>query len=442
MTPKSLIMTLKSLINALSTRAFAVNGAWVVATQVIGKGTATLLSLLLARSLSVGNFAIFSYLFTTAAALSSYLAAGLPIAILRAVAEGREERSWARDDRLGAILLIAALTSVLAVLAAPVYLPWLSSNEVPVSGPLLLAAALAMTGAALGQAGLYGGGRFRAAFRPVLVGTAIVVACTIAGLALNSLTTLIVGNIAGILWIAFAYVRDLFRHGVLHRRHWSGWPERTAIVDVLGTNLPGLGINIVYASMGWILVRFLIEQQVSPDQFNMYAIGYQWFTLVLFIPLAFGQVLFPQFVAQVRSGSLSMAQIALPAGLTFSAVFACALVGSLLTPALSWVYGGKYQFEPAFVFTILLAAALSGTVTLLGTFVMAARSVGLWSLVYMTTALVAAALVWVLPLSTALEAARMLCLIQLTPVALAIVIAAHYQRDRLVQSTSRQAGNS
>lgn len=434
-------MTPKSLMSALSARAFAVNGAWVVATQVIGKGTATLLSLLLARSLSIGDFAIFSYLFTTAAALSSYLAAGLPIAILRAVAEGREERSWARDDRLGAILLIAVLTGGVAVLAAPIYLPWLSSDEVPVPGLLLLAAALAMTGAALGQAGLYGSGRFRAAFHPVLVGAGIVVAFTMAALVLDSLTALIVGNIVGILWLAFAYLRDLFRHGVLHRRHWSGWPARAAIVDVLGTNLPGLGINIVYATMGWILVRFLIEQQVSPDQFNMYAIGYQWFTLVLFIPLAFGQVLFPQFVAQVRGGSLSMAQIFFPAGLTFTAVVACAFVGSLLTPVLSWVYGAKYEFEPAFVFTILLAAALSGTTTLLGSFVMAARSVGVWLLVYVATALVAVALVWILPLSTALEAARTLCLTQLTPVVCAIVIAVRYRKSRLEHPASLRAGS-
>jgi len=427
---------LKSLVDGLSTRAFAVNGAWVIGTQVVGKGTATLLSLLLARSLSVGEFATFSYLFTTAAALSSYLAAGLPIAILRAVAEGREERSWARDDRLGAILLIGALTVGVAILAAPIYLPWLSSDEVPVPGFLLLVAALAMTGAGLGQAGLYGSGRFRAAFHPVLVGSAIVVAFTMASLVLDSLTVLIVGNIAGICWSAFAYFRDLFRHGVLHRRHWSGWPARAAVGDVLGTNLPGLGINIVYASMGWILVRFLIEQQISPDQFNMYAIGYQWFSLVLFIPLAFGQVLFPQFVAQVQSGSLSMPKIFFPAGFTFAAVAACALIGSLLTPVLSWIYGAKYHFEPAFVLTILLAAALSGTVTLLGSFVMAARSVGIWLLVYVATALVAVALVWILPLSTALEAARTLCLIQLTPLVCAIVIAIRYRRSRLAHPAS------
>lgn len=428
---------LKRLLDGLATRAVATDGVWVIATQVIGKGMATILSLLLARTLSVADFATFSYLFATAAVLSSYLAAGLPIAILRSVAEGRADRSWDRDDRIGAILLLAGISSTLAVLASPIYLPWLSSNEVPVSGPLLLLAALAMTAVAMGQAGLYGGGQFRAAFTPILTGTAIVVAGTATALLLNSVTVLIVVNIAGILWPAAAYVRSLRRFRVLVPRHWRAWPGRGALVDVLRINLPGLGINIVYASMGWAIVRLLIEQQVSTDQFNMYVIGYQWFSLVLFVPLAFGQVLFPQYVAQARDGSLSMPQIIYPAGLTFLVLVVCAVLGTLLTPVLSTIYGANYHFDPAFTFTILLAAAISGAVNLLGAFVMAARSVAVWLLVYVAAAIVAAVLVLTMPVSTALEAARVLCFTQVTPIVLAVAIAAHYRQSGRARSVDR-----
>lgn len=405
------------------------NGAYVIVTQVIGKGAATILTLVLARVLTTADFSAFTYTFFTATLLSSYLALGLQFAISRVVSEGVARRSWADDGRLGAILMLNGGVSVAALALAPIYLPWLMSDEVPAAGVLVVIAGLVFTWAALAQAGLYSTGRFREALMPVISGTAFVIVATGIGLFAHSLPVLIWGNIVGAAIPALAYARLLWRDGVLARPHLTRPPGRGAVAAVLTTALPGLGVAIVYASITWLIARTLIEQQATPDQFAQYALGLQWFSLVLFVPLAFGQVLFPRFLLKAHDGDLTAAQIAFPAALTFGTVLACAIVGSLIAPALSWIYGAQYQFAPSFVFTILLAAALSGTVNLLGSYVMAARGTGVWLLVNLASGAIALLLLDQFPPTSAFEAARVLAVIQLTPVAIACAIIRRQSRN-------------
>ncbi len=434
----SAIRVARRLLAGFRSHSFATDGAWVIATQVVGKGSATLLTLLLARFLTVRDFSAFTYLFTTAVLLSSYMSAGLPLAISRVVAEGRDARSWPEDDRLGAVLLVTATAGVAAIALAPLYLPWLLSDEVPVSGPLVVAAAVAITWSALAQAGLYGSGQFRAALAPVVAGTLVVLLGTVAAVSIGSMALLVFGNIAGILVPAAAYTRHLRCQGVLAPLHWTRWPRRPAVADVLATTLPGLGFSVIYASMNWLLARTLIERQATADQFNQYAIGLQWFSLVLFVPLAFGQVLFPKFVQKTRSGALTVTQIVAPAGLTFATVLLCALVGTALTPLVSWIYGGQYRFTHAFVFAMLLAAALSGAVNLLGSFVMAARGMAAWLLVNIASGTGALLLLRFMPVDTAVGAATVLCLTQLTPLLIACILVVRHRSRHPLTHASRE----
>lgn len=426
------------LVAAFRSRSFAADGAWVVATQIVGKGSGTIMLLLMARYLSVRDFSMFTYLVTTATLISTYAAGGLPLTISRFVAEGRDDRSWPADDRLAAVLLITAAAVAGVVVLSPLYLPWLLSDEVPVSGALTVVVGLALTWAGLAQAGLYGSGRFREAFVPVVVGTLLLFASAVAAVLMRDVIVLIIGNVIGILVSAIAYTRTLRRDRVLDPRHWSRWPRRTSVKEALVIALPGLGFSIIYASTNWLLARTLIERQASPDQFNQYMIGLQWFSLVLFVPLAFGQVLFPKFVQKARSSALTVTQIVTPAALTFGTVLVCALIGASLTPIVSWVYGGHYQFTAAFVFTILLAAALSGAVNILGSFVMAVRGMTAWLLVNMASAAIAVLLFWLLPLGTAFEAARTLCLIQLTPLAIACALVVRHRERHPLSHGSRE----
>jgi O-antigen/teichoic acid export membrane protein len=249
---------------------------------------------------------------------------------------------------------------------------------------------------------------------------------------------LIACNIVAILIPAANCTRHLLRTTVLSRAHWTRWPGRAALAEVLATTLPGLGFSVIYASINWLLMRTLIERQQGADQFNQYAIGLQWFSLVLFVPLAFGQVLFPRFVQKARSRSLGLAEIVAPPAFTFGLVLVCALVAAVLAPLVSWAYGGRYAFTGTFVFTILLAAALSGAVNLLGSFVMAARGFGAWLLINVASAATAAGLLWALPVDTALGAAQVLCLIQLTPVVLAGMLVVRHRTRHPVSHGSRE----
>ncbi|WP_374945162.1 lipopolysaccharide biosynthesis protein [Sphingomonas sp.] len=269
----------------------------------------------------------------------------------------------------------------------------------------------------------------------MLAGSLLLVAAVALSLVVHSLALLIAANIASMLIPAIAYVRHLSRNGVIGWASVRRVPRWGAIKAVLAIGLPGLGVTAIYATMNWLAARALVEHQVSPDQFNQFGLGMQWFALVLFIPLAFGQVLFPRFVRQAHTGALRLGAIVKPAGFTFAVVLACAMAGAICQPLLTHVYGPQYDFPRLFVFTILVAAAFGGAVNLLGSYVMAIRGTGTWFGVNLVSLAVGLPVIVWAPPTTAFESARLLCLCYaaLTLAAIA-VIWRHRRGQRVVRS--------
>ena len=409
--------------NALAGDGIAGSGFYVMLTQVIGKGTFTLTSILLANVLSVSEFASYTYFFVTSALLSSYISFGIPLSAVRVISEGAVDRSWSSDERVGAIVVLSLAAALVAAFAAPFYMPLLLPDEIPLAGAFVVAGAIAAAWAALAQAAIYANGGFREAFWPVLAGSVLLVAAVAFSLVVHSLAFLIAANIASMLIPTIAYVRHLARCRVVGWASVRRIPRWPVVRAVLAIALPGLGVTTIYATMNWLAARALVEHQGSPDQFNQFALGMQWFALVLFIPLAFGQVLFPRFVQQAHAGALPLGAIIKPAGFTFAVVLACAVIGAAGQPLLPLVYGPQYDFPRVFVFTILVAAAFGGAVNLLGSYVMAIRGTGTWFGVNLVSPAVGLPVIVWAPPTTAFESARLLCLCYgaLTLVAVAVI---------------------
>lgn len=402
-------------------RAVVGNGLYVICGQIVGRGTSVLLSLILARVLTIPQFAVYNYFSVTSALLASYFAFGLQFAVAKVVAEGNAGRSWREDGRIGAILVVVAAVLVAALALSPLYLRLLLPDNIALPGILLVMGGLVMSWLSNAQAGMYAHGAFRRAFWPVLWSTAALVPISVVAILRRDVDLLIGGIILTALIPTIAYVRHLVQAGILgwHSAGRSSWGSVGA---VLGISLPGLGIAGIFVTTNWLISRTLVEHQVNPQEFNKFMLGMQWFSLVLFIPLAFGQVLFPRFLQRAHGSTLAVREAVIPAALTFGMILAAAVVASFLTPLLPVFYGARYDFTHMFVFVILIAAAFAGATNLLGSYVMAVHGTGTWFLVNLAAAGLTILFLFAAPPASALAAAVLLCAIYSVLAALACAV--------------------
>lgn len=382
---------------------------YVLVTQVVSKGVLTALTVLMARGLSVEQFSRFNYFLVTTGVLTSYVALGLPLVASRVLSEGNLDRSWREDPRTAAMLALAVLASAGAVVASPLFLPWLMADEIRVSAPLIVIGALAAAWNAIGQAAMYAVRAFRQAFWPAMLATAFTCVAASLGVATDQALWPIVGNILFYLAPVLLYWYHLKGAGVTPPHRAVLNPNREAMGQTLAIALPGLGVTVIYATVNWLIARTLVEHQSSPTQFNEYLLGLQWVSLALFVPLGLGQAIFPRFVEASRAGASEVRAIVVPAAITFGSVALIALTASLATPVLDVVYGASYDFDPAFVFTVLLAGAFGGAVNLIGVYVMATRGTAAWFLANLASLGVALPLLSLNPPTSAFAAARVLC---------------------------------
>lgn len=170
---------------------------------------------------------------------------------------------------------------------------------------------------------------------------------------------------------------------------------------------PTLAIGIINGGVVWLVTRVLFEHAVSTAEFNKFVIGMQWFVLILFLPNALGNALFPRFLHAAREGRLDIRVAAGVALSVFASIAVIALAASLFTPLLSSLY--QYSFTRDFVLVILAAAAIAGPVTMLSYPIIALFGVGRWLVVNLVLLGVTVALLSLVPPTTAFEAALIVC---------------------------------
>ena len=371
--------------------------------QALFKGTLYLGSILLSRMLSVEQFAIFGYFLVTSGFLAMFFSAGLTIAATKTFAEASAGRG--EDGGAAAVVLILIGAALAALALSPVYLPIVSDQSIRLGGLWLVAAGIAQAAYLVAAAAMYGANAFRFLLMPLLIGSAILLlGMLFAGLERDLLPALLAICLAHFV-PTLMYAGRLWRLGLLRFAR----PSRAAVGSVAATAGPTLGIALITSGVVWLITRSLLEHAVSTAQFNMFVIGMQWFVLALFIPNALGNALFPRFLHGAAAGGLPMRKVLGVSLAVFAIIAAAAGVAALLTPLISALYGPHYEFSRAFVFTILLGAAIAGTVSMLSYPVMAALGVRSWLLANLALLAGCVALLVAWPPTDALEAALVIC---------------------------------
>lgn len=384
------------------------DAAVIAVAQIVSKGVMYAIVIAMAQRLSPVRFGELNFVLITAALVASYLTAGLPLALPKLIVPINEDPAVPRRE-LAAAVLMALLVSVVALVAGPFCIHLLVPVEYRAYNGWILVAAVTASWAPLAQAALYAVQGFKEVVVPLAIGAVLLLVGALlppARVQPQTFFTFLVASQVATAAITLRAVRRKARTDLLRPSDLGGpdGPDAAAYRAVLGIALPAMGITVIWASLSWLIARGLIAHQASPSEFNMVAIGLQWFALIMFVPLSLGQALFPRYVAMGHAGQVPLRAILLPAGGVAAALLAAAPIGMAVTPLLVRVYGGHYAFTPSFVLLVALAAAVTAPINLLSQFIIAVRGTGVWLAASIVALLTCIALVALAPPATASQA--------------------------------------
>lgn len=391
--------------------------------QALFKGSLYLGSIALSRSLSHDEFAAWGYFLVTSTFLSIFFTGGLTLAATKAFADAAAHPD--HHDKTAAVLLLAIGAAIAAVAASPLYLPVIADEAVRLDDSWLLAGGAAQAVYTVALGAMFGASAFRQLLVPLLIGSGALLAGAAASALTGALAPSLVGYVVSFVAPALIYGLWLQRRGHLTLVR----PSRGALANVTLTALPTLGLGIITFGVSWLVTRVLLEHAVSTAEFNQFVIGMQWFVLALFLPNSLGNALFPRFILGARTGRIDVRLATRVTAWVFIIIALVASVAALFTPALSWLY--DYEFDRAFVFTILIAAALAGAGTMIGYPVIAAFGVSIWMSVNIVLLGVCGVLLMLFPPVDALGAAMLICTSYSAVLAAAIIALAQVSRLRV-----------
>lgn len=412
----------------------------IMISQICSKGTVYLVAVMVARYLTVQDFAIFNFFLVTTTLLTGYLGLGLPLAVTKLLAQ--RVRSEATDDAVHAILWLGGLSSLFVLVAGPFLMPLLLPDELPLRGLWVVVGAIAGIWVGLAQTGLYAVGRFAETLVPTLVGSAVFAVGAVWAAVTGSLFVLLCGIVSAPILMTVLLTVRLARADVMMKRLRLYKPSMRTIGTVLRVALPGMGLNVVFVTLNWVVARSLLEHQQTMREFNILSLGMQWFALALFVPMSAGQAMFPRYVRMAADRELGARAIALPSLATAALMLIASPVGFAATPVINWIYGSTYRIEPGFVGTVLLLAAVAGAQTLLACVVIAFRGAPTWLWVNIAGLAACVLVIVVWPPTTALEALARTAVFHVVALVGAACLAWHLVRRPSAVAPSTQASGT
>ncbi len=363
-------------LRLLADRAF-----WVLLARLLARGSLVVASVILARRLSTGDFAAYSYFQLTIALLATYATLGMSVTASKFFAEEQVAQENTRPA-LGALWALSILTGAVFALLILLVPAGFVDAGLPVPRYLLAAGLFALALCVVPDGGILGLEKYRAA-----VVTEILSASTvISGAAFAAATA--APLVAMWSLVLAAVVRSVGNTLIVVRQ--IGWQkiargltvDRAALSHVLSFIGPMTCVSLLAVSGPWLIGRILLRSEDGAAHFALYAIGLQWFALALFVPGAISQVALPFFVRTQAGPKDDTASGATATRLMVRASFMAGGVvcvfAAILSPWLWRLYGIGYADGSWLIVAFLLAALPLAPANTLGNALLASNRQWTW----------------------------------------------------------------
>ena len=383
-------------------------------SQVLGRGSLILASILVANFMTVESFSTFTYFNLTLAMIATFSTLGLSVAASRIFAETTLARDEGKREEAASVLVLALASALLAACALPL-LPstWLAKN-IDLGWAVVSASVVALTLHSVLLGALSGRGDFglmalaaTAGLLVLLGGVGVAVRFASVDVAIWSVLVSMVLQIC----IFSVRIRPCLRSPSDRR---TPLVDKRAMTKVLGVAGPTFLTSLLVAALFWLLGRMLLAQENGVTEFSRYAVGLQWFSFILLVPSITTRVFFPHIVrASAQENANGRSLVLTNAGANLLVAAGIGTVALVCGDVLLGLYGNEQVADKHVFQLFVLAAIAAAPVNGLGNAIIAKGSgpsrwlflqvgwavIALASALYLTTHVTAASMAWSLLLA-------------------------------------------
>lgn len=337
---------------------------WSLAGAVIARGLNLVAMIAVARLLGKAAFGELGIIQSTLGVFQVFAGFSLGMMATKYIAEFKRSNPAKAGQIMTLSGLVAATTGAAMGLALWLSAPWLAEHTLAapdLAGPLRVSSLMLLFGALTGaQSGAMAGFEAFKTLAWVNLATGLVSFPTI-------LYGAYVAGINGAVWglvlpMGFGWALS---HLMLRREARAAgvpfllsgcWQQRS----VLGYfAIPAVFSSLMVAPVNWACGAMLVNQPGGYAQMGIFNAANQWFSALLFLPVALAQPLLPILSERLGSDDQLISARVMKASMVLNAAIAVpiALVGSLLSPWIMGLYGAGYS-SSWLVLVVVLATAL------------------------------------------------------------------------------------
>lgn len=335
--------------------------AFAALSQVLGRGSLILASILVANFMTVESFSTFTYFNLTIAMIATFSTLGLGVAASRVFAESTVALDDTKRCEARVVLLLAAVSAVFAVCVLSV-MPdaWLVASA-GLSRMVLYASVIAITINNVLMGAMSGRGAFGLMATAAGAGLVLLLGGVGAAVYFGSIDLAIWSVLASmVLQVAIfsTYLLPLLRR--TDRSDFKLFDSRlfSRVLQIAG---PMFVTSLVVATVFWALGRALLGGDNGAAEFSKYAVGLQWFSFILLVPSITTRVFFPRIVrASVQDSADRRRLVLTNAGANFLVAAGIGAVALVMGETLLGLYGnGDVTDLDVFRLFVLAAVAAS-----------------------------------------------------------------------------------
>lgn len=333
-------------------------------------------AVILVRSLNADDFAAFSYFQITASMIATYSALGLGVTASRFFAEIGHENEFKHFPPIGMLCALSILFAIIAFFIVILFPKELLTAGLSISPVLMglcvfmLALSVVPSGAVLGMECYR-----QAALVSALSGCVSLLSAYVASQLKDPFIAMVgITAAAGMQFLGESLiVMKVIGGEGLKKIIKLRWADINYVLSFAG---PMLLVSLMAASGSWMLGRVILGGKNGEYEFSLYVVGLQWFSLGLFLPGMISRVLLPRLI---RGKNVEARVVVRQAGfLALGAAVCIAIVGVILGPFMSIIYGDLLILDRWFIAAYLMAAVISAPANTIGNAIVASGGQKIW----------------------------------------------------------------
>ncbi len=353
-------------------------------SHLLSRGGLVICSILISKYFNVISFSNYSYFILTVTTIANYSALGIGVTTTKFYAKIFENIYSSPVLSLGLLSLIFSFVGA--------FLFFYFSNlivptNISIDEKIMAYAIFFMCLDVYASNALIGLQKIKALFVGSLFSAIINLIAVITSILTKEINYSIVGILISVAGQFYLNLFMLYKYIIRNELRKILKIRLEHIFLIINTIGPMMFVSLIAASGIWVIGKFILLQSVnSMENFALFSIGLQWYSLALFIPTMLSKVILPYLFKNKNEDYT----VVLRSNCMIIMIFCLflAIVAYFVYPYIIIFYKGVYSFSPFYIPLFLILAGISACCNIMGNVIIASNREYTWLSIVLITFMV------------------------------------------------------